>query len=384
MTLEQLRIFIAVAEKQHVTQAANELHLTQSATSAAIAALEARYGIKLFDRVGRGIALTQTGRDFLNEARAVVARAKAAAQVLNDLAGLKRGSLSLAASQTVANYWLPPRIETFRKAYPGIDLRIAIANTEQVAHAVHQGDADLGFVEGEVDDPALAIRKIEGDSLAIVVGVNHPWTGQSRITPKLLTKTCWILREPGSGTRSMFEAALKKFAASMPSTIPGAKAPRALADAMPDPSVARAREIAAADGRRAVEIVRERAAEWGVKPDRIGMIGFSAGAFLTTDVALEPRAAPLAFVAPIYGGETQGRAVPADAPPLFTAVAQDDRMFFRVVEGLYADWSSADRPAELHIFTRGGHGFGVGKRGLPVDRWIDLLGDWLADQEGGA
>jgi DNA-binding transcriptional LysR family regulator len=63
MTLEQLRIFIAVAEKQHVTQAANELHLTQSATSAAIAALEARYGIKLFDRVGRGIVLTQTGRD---------------------------------------------------------------------------------------------------------------------------------------------------------------------------------------------------------------------------------------------------------------------------------------------------------------------------------
>src|SRR5439155_16374322 len=97
MTLEQLRMFIAVAEKQHVTQAASQLNLTQSATSAAIAALEARYGIKLFDRVGRGIVLTQTGRDFLNEAREVVARAKAAAQVLDDLAGLKRGSLTLAA-----------------------------------------------------------------------------------------------------------------------------------------------------------------------------------------------------------------------------------------------------------------------------------------------
>jgi DNA-binding transcriptional LysR family regulator len=211
MTLEQLRIFIAVAEKQHVTQAARELHLTQSATSAAIAALEARYGIKLFDRVGRGIALTQTGTDFLNEARAVVARAKAAAQVLNDLAGLKRGSLALAASQTVANYWLPPRVTAFRKAHPGIDLGVSIANTEQVADAVHRGDADLGFVEGEVDDPALAIRKIEGDSLAVVVGANHPWAGQTRITPKQLTKTCWILREPGSGTRSMFEAALKRF-----------------------------------------------------------------------------------------------------------------------------------------------------------------------------
>jgi DNA-binding transcriptional LysR family regulator len=211
MTLEQLRIFIAVAERQHVTQAAGELNLTQSATSAAVAALEARYGVKLFDRIGRGIVLTQTGRDFLLEARAVVARAKAAAEVLNDLAGLKRGSLALAASQTVANYWLPSRIQTFRKDHPGIDLHVTIANTEQVAQAVHQGSADLGFVEGRVDDPILAIRTIDGDSLVIVVGMNHPWVGQTRITPNRLASSGWILREPGSGTRSMFEASLRKF-----------------------------------------------------------------------------------------------------------------------------------------------------------------------------
>ena len=216
MTLEQLRIFIAVAEKQHVTRAASELNLTQSATSAAIAALETRYGIKLFDRIGRGIVLTLTGRNFLNEARAVVARAKAAAQILDDLAGLKRGSLSLAASQTVANYWLPPRIETFRQTYPGIDLRVRIANTEQVANAVIQGNADLGFVEGEVDEPSLAIRRMEGDSLVIVVGARHRWVGRTRITPQFLTETSWILREPGSGTRSMFEAALRKFHIKLP------------------------------------------------------------------------------------------------------------------------------------------------------------------------
>ena len=211
MTLEQLRIFIAVAEKQHVTQAAGELNLTQSATSAAVAALEVRYGIKLFDRVGRGIVLTQTGRDFLHEARGVVARANAAQQVLNDLAGLKRGSLTIAASQTVANYWLPPRIQQFQTVYPGIDLQVTIANTEQVTQAVHDGIADLGFVEGETSDPSLTVRKIEGDSLIVVVGMNHPWVSQTRIAPKNLTATCWILREPGSGTRSMFEAALRKF-----------------------------------------------------------------------------------------------------------------------------------------------------------------------------
>ena len=211
MTLEQLRIFIAVAEKQHVTQAASEWNLTQSATSAAIAALESRYGIKLFDRIGRGIVLTQTGRDFLDEARAVVARAKTAAQVLNDLAGLKRGALAIAASQTVANYWLPPRIQTFHMSYPGINLNMTIANTEQVARAVHQGYADLGFVEGEVDDASLTISKMDGDSLIVVVGTKHPWVGRTKIAPKDLLAADWVLRESGSGTRSMFETALRKF-----------------------------------------------------------------------------------------------------------------------------------------------------------------------------
>ena len=210
MTLEQLRIFIAVAEKQHVTQAAGELNLTQSATSAAIAALEARYDIKLFDRIGRGIVLTQTGRDLLIEARAVLARARAAAQVLNDLAGLKRGSLTIAASQTVANYWLPGRIQAFHAAYPGVDLHISIANTEQVARAVLQGSADIGFVEGEVDDASLTAKRIDGDALIVVVGARHPWVGRKKIAPKDLLATAWVLREPGSGTRSMFETALRQ------------------------------------------------------------------------------------------------------------------------------------------------------------------------------
>jgi dienelactone hydrolase len=153
-----------------------------------------------------------------------------------------------------------------------------------------------------------------------------------------------------------------------------------MSDIVPKESIRKPREAAADDGRRALALIRERAAEWGVKPDKIGMIGFSAGAFLAADLAMDPRAAPLAFVAPIYGGETMGRPVPEDAPPLFSVIAQDDRLLFRVVEGLYADWSSADRPAELHIFTRGAHGFGMIRQGLPSDRWIDLFRDWLIDQ----
>jgi DNA-binding transcriptional LysR family regulator len=210
MTLEQLRIFAAVADKQHVTQAASELHLTQSATSAAIAALEGRYGVKLFDRVGRGIVLTHTGRTFLAEARAVLARAHAAEQVLRDLAGLKMGKLVIAVSQTVANYWLPSRLQVFQTAYPGIDVDVRIANTERVAADVHESQADIGFVEGDIDDGALSAHRIDGDALVIVVGQKHPFARQRRLPADWVTKTPWILREPGSGTRRMFELALKK------------------------------------------------------------------------------------------------------------------------------------------------------------------------------
>jgi len=151
----------------------------------------------------------------------------------------------------------------------------------------------------------------------------------------------------------------------------GRTAFRAVGEIVPYEIFRAAREAAADDGRRAVAIVRERAKEWDLGPGKIGMIGFSAGAFLVADVAVDPRAAPLAFVAPIYGGETQGRPVPEDAPPLFTVVAQDDFVAYRMIEGLYSDWSDAGRSAELHIYRWGNHGFGMVKQGFavrPVDQ----------------
>ncbi len=125
--------------------------------------------------------------------------------------------------------------------------------------------------------------------------------------------------------------------------------------------------------------MRPRVSRFDVRPDAIGMLGFSAGAFLAIDVALDPRADQVAFIAPIYGGETCGATVPDDAPPLFLAVAQDD-ILVRIVEGLHADWSMADRPSELHEFARGGHGFGMVRQGMPSDRWTELFETWLADQ----
>ena len=211
MTLEQLRVFVAVAERQHVTRAAQALNLAQSAASAAIAALEARHGTKLFHRVGRGIELTEAGRLFLSEARAVLARAEAAELALAELGGLERGTLAVQASQTIASYWLPRHLVAFRRAYPRIEIRLAVGNTAQVAAAVHEGTAELGFVEGAVDDPALASTRVARDRLVLVVGPEHPWAGRDRVGVQELAQSEWVLREPGSGTRSVLEAALEGF-----------------------------------------------------------------------------------------------------------------------------------------------------------------------------
>ncbi|MBN9243296.1 MAG: LysR family transcriptional regulator [Mesorhizobium sp.] len=211
MTLEQLRIFVAVAEQEHLTRAARDLSLTQSATSAAIAALEARHATRFFNRVGRRIELNETGRLFLAEARAVLARAASAEAVLADLAGLKRGSLHLIASQTISNYWLPGVMHRYRTRFPGIAMRLTIGNTEQVAAAIHDGLADLGFVEGELDDPALSILPAADDEMVLVVGAGHSWAGRAAIAAAELTATRWVLRERGSGTRAVFEGALRGF-----------------------------------------------------------------------------------------------------------------------------------------------------------------------------
>jgi DNA-binding transcriptional LysR family regulator len=145
VTLDQLRIFVAVAERQHVTHAAEALNLAQSAASHAIASLEDRHQTKLFNRIGRRIELTEAGQAFLKEARAVLATVEAAELALMEFSNLKRGVLSVQASQTIANYWLPRHLAAFRSAYPQIEIRTNIGNTAQVATAVENRRRSLAL-----------------------------------------------------------------------------------------------------------------------------------------------------------------------------------------------------------------------------------------------
>ncbi|MGE5476112.1 MAG: LysR family transcriptional regulator [Bacteroidales bacterium] len=208
MTLDQLRVFVTVARLGHVTRAGAALNLTQSAVSAAIAALEGRHGTQLFHRIGRGIRLTAEGALFLSEAEAVLARAAAAERALTELSGLKRGALRLFASQTIAAYWLPPLLHRFHLRHPGIALELRQGNTAEVAAAVAACSADMGFVEGIVDNPALVAEPVATDEMVLVVGAHHPWAGNDRPARTVLDGFDWILRERGSGTRQAMEAAL--------------------------------------------------------------------------------------------------------------------------------------------------------------------------------
>lgn len=134
-----------------------------------------------------------------------------------------------------------------------------------------------------------------------------------------------------------------------------------------------------ADAQQSVRLVRQRAAEWGVRPDRIGIMGFSAGGGVTMAVTLHHDASSRPdFAAPIYAAHFGELAVPDDAPPLFIVHASDDGLVpVTISTAVYATWHAAKKPAELHIYEKGGHGFGMRKLGLPVDGWIERFGEWL-------
>ncbi len=211
MTLDQLRIFVGVAECEHMTRAAQALRLTQSAVSGAIRALEERHGVALFHRVGRRIELTLDGRTFLEEARAVLRSAAIADQTLRELRGLKRGTISIHASQTTASYWLPERLARFKAKHPEIAIQVMIGNTTQVASAVIDGTTEIGFVEDDVTASELSAWPVHQDQLTIVVHAAHPWAKlRRRLQAKDIYAADWVMRERGSGTRSVFEQALRR------------------------------------------------------------------------------------------------------------------------------------------------------------------------------
>lgn len=211
MTLEQLRIFVAVAEHLHFTRAAEALYITQPAVSAAIQSIENEYRVKLFHRIGRHVEIAEAGKLLQVEARKILDQVALTERGLRELNNLQRGELKLGASLTIGNYWLPSKISEFKSRYPGISVDCTLANAETICTGTAMGQFDLGLIEGDVKPSlqnTMEYEIIGSDRLQIVVGKNHPWFERGEIYLTELTETPWVMREPGSGTRQRFEEAL--------------------------------------------------------------------------------------------------------------------------------------------------------------------------------
>lgn len=259
------------------------------------------------------------------------------------------------------------------------------------AYVVQTGKAAGATFLRNISDPTLSVYAPSGAhngvGLVVVPGGGwtiSAWTHEGLDVAGWLTSlgyTAFVLKyrvQASDEDQVVFESKMSAVDRTLAAGFAAGRLPREIGDLISTDSYLQARAACADDGRRAIEISRAVADRFGLRRDALGMIGFSAGAFLAVDVALDPRAAPLAFVGAIYGGETQGAPIPKDAPPLFAAVAQND-ILVKIVEGLHADWSAAGRSSELHVFARGEHGFGMIRQGLPSDHWTDLFSAWLGD-----
>jgi len=210
ITLRQLEIFEKVAGGRHVTKAGEQLFITQSAVSMAIAELEKVAGAPLFERQGRQLLLNDRGRLILSQVQDVLRQVGTIEQLLTESIGEPIGVLRVGASTTVGNYLLPAMVGEFTRHYPRARALLQVGNTSQIVHAVESGELDLGIIEGPPHAGSLQATPWRSDELVVIVGKGHPWATQKKATRAMLEQAPWIMREKGSGTREVFESAMKQ------------------------------------------------------------------------------------------------------------------------------------------------------------------------------
>lgn len=211
MTLRQVEVFLAVARERSFSVAAEKIHLSQPTLSEHVRELERELGKPLFFRKGRTVTLTEAGRVFEPYAASMVAAAEGAQHAVGELDGLTHGSLLVGASTTPGLYVLPGIIARFRARYPGIELRLQIANSRLIEERVRAKELDLGVVGGHMLPPGqecLAAGLL--DELVLVVAPRHPWANQRDIAPSRLAVEPLLMREEGSATRRVTERALRQ------------------------------------------------------------------------------------------------------------------------------------------------------------------------------
>jgi len=193
ISLRKLDVFVQVAQQGQITRVSEALGLTQSAVSMALSSLESLHGGPLFHRQGRRLLLNEQGRRLLPVAQRLVQDLDNFRRMLEDAHEQPSGHLHVGASTTIGNYLLPLLVADFSRRYPQATIQLQVGNTEQIERAVQDGQLDVGLIEGPCHLDRLDCRAWRDDELVVIVGPEHPW----------------IMREEGSGTREVFEAALE-------------------------------------------------------------------------------------------------------------------------------------------------------------------------------
>ncbi|PZP23655.1 MULTISPECIES: LysR family transcriptional regulator [Pseudomonas] len=212
-TLRQLQIFVAVAQHESVSRAAESLALSQSAASTALTELERQTDCQLFDRAGKRVSLNALGHQLLPQAMALINQAKAIENLLDGRSSF--GSLAVGATLTIGNYLATLLIGSFMQRHPECRVKLQVQNTANVVQQVAHYELDLGLIEGDCRHPDIEVQPWVQDELVVFCAPGHPLAGRGRASLAELTAEAWILRESGSGTRLTFEQALRPHLAEL-------------------------------------------------------------------------------------------------------------------------------------------------------------------------
>jgi len=205
----RLKVFHTVAKRLNFTKAADELCITQPAVSKHIQEIESYFQLKLFDRNGSKIKLTEAGEILLQYTNQLFAIYNKLEFDLNEINHRHSGQLRIGASTTIAQYVLPPLLADFHKKFPDIQVTLMISNTEQIEQALQNKDIDFGIIEGQSKNTSFKYTEFLKDEIVLATRINHPATKKGRIQLDELLTVPFLLREPGSGTLEVIAHALK-------------------------------------------------------------------------------------------------------------------------------------------------------------------------------
>ena len=206
-SLRQLEVFLATANEENITKAANHLSMSQSAASSALSELEAQFDIQLFDRVGKKLQLNAFGRGVRPKAEALIQQARELeSSLLEQLGG---GDLTVGATLTIGNYLAVGIMAQYMEDFPGDRVALEVANTEAIVQKVLNFELDIGLIEGEWQHPDMDVIPWCKDELMVFCAPTHAYASRRTLAKKDLLAAAWILREPGSGTRQAFDRAMQ-------------------------------------------------------------------------------------------------------------------------------------------------------------------------------